>query len=60
MGGGELNLVLEYGLVKEYDEYDLWFEPITDTNDGFVIKSKDDEILEMYELGSESCVVYAE
>jgi hypothetical protein len=60
LGGGELNLVLEYGLVKEYDEYDLWFEPITDTNDGFVIKSKDDEILEMYELGSESCVVYAE
>ena len=53
-------MVLEYGLVKEYDEYDLWFEPITDTNDGFVIKSKDDEILEMYELGSESCVVYAE
>jgi hypothetical protein len=41
---------LEYGLIKEYKDSDLWFEPITDEIDGFVIRSKDGvEIIAIYD-----------
>ena len=33
---------LEYGIVKEYDNYDLWYEPITNEIDGFVLRTKED------------------
>lgn len=39
---------LKYDLIKEYDDYDIFFEPITDTIDGFVIRSKEGYILKIY------------
>ena len=40
---------LHYGLVKEYEDSDLWYEPFTDTLDGFVLRSKDGvEIKDIY------------
>lgn len=32
---------LDYGLIREFKDTDLWFEPITDEIDGFVLRSKD-------------------
>ena len=34
--------VISYGVVKSYADWDLWFEPITDTVDGFVMRNKKD------------------
>jgi hypothetical protein len=39
---------LEYGIVKEFDNYDLWFEPITDKIDGLVIRNKEGCILDVF------------
>jgi hypothetical protein len=39
---------IEYGLIKEYDDFDIWYEPITDEIDGFVIRSKDGYILKVF------------
>lgn len=36
------------GLIKSMDDYDIWFEPITDTINGFVIRNKDGSIKEIY------------
>ena len=33
---------ISYGVVKSYTDWDLWFEPITDTVDGFVMRNKKD------------------
>lgn len=42
---------MEYGLVAEYEHFDVWFSSITDTLDGFVLRSKiSQEILEVYPL----------
>jgi hypothetical protein len=39
---------LDYGCIKEYDDCDLWFEPITDIIDGFVIRDKNDGIIKIF------------
>lgn len=40
---------LEYGIVKEYSDYDLWYEPITDEIDGFVLRNKNgDAIIKVF------------
>ena len=39
---------LDYGLVNEYDDLDLWYEPITDEIDGFVTRNKDGTIKDVY------------
>jgi len=39
---------LEYGLIQEFDTYDLWCEPITDEIDAFVLRSKEGYILAVY------------
>ena len=33
---------ISYGVVKSYTDWDLWFEPITDIVDGFVMRNKKD------------------
>lgn len=33
---------MDYGLVYENENVEVWFEPITDEEDGFVINNKDD------------------
>lgn len=38
----------DYGIVKEYGDCDLWFEPITDELDGFVLRSLDQSIKAVY------------
>ena len=30
--------ILKHGLIREFDGMDLWFEAITDTKDGFVLR----------------------
>lgn len=45
------NMILsdkDYGIIKETKEYDIWFEPITDTINGFVVRNKDGSIAEVY------------
>lgn len=39
-----------YGIVKEYENCTLWFEPITDELNGFVLRTKTDAIIEVYML----------
>lgn len=39
----ENNWKLEYGMFYETDKVEIWYEPITDTIDGFVIYNKDEE-----------------
>ena len=39
---------LRYGIIKEYDNYDLWYEPITDEIDGFVLRDKDGCIIYIF------------
>ncbi|WP_373266148.1 hypothetical protein [Hungatella hathewayi] len=36
------------GLIKSIDDYDIWFEPITDSISGFVIRNNDGSIKEIY------------
>lgn len=42
--------ILQYGIIKEFDNNTvLWFEPITEHIDGFVIREKDtDKIISIY------------
>lgn len=46
----EESTVIEYGIMKEYENFTLWFEPITDTLDGFVLREKEypHAIVEVY------------
>lgn len=41
---------LQYGIVKEFEDGTiLWFEPVTDEKDGFVLrKGSNDDILAVY------------
>ncbi|MDF2950523.1 MAG: hypothetical protein K0S18_106 [Anaerocolumna sp.] len=32
--------ILKYGLIREFAGMDLWFEKLTDTLDGFVLRDK--------------------
>ncbi len=44
------SLIIEYGIMKEYDNFTLWFEPITDILDGFVLRKTEYpySIIEIY------------
>ena len=45
---------ISYGIVKSYTDWDLWFEPITDTVDGFVMRKNDGSIIGIFpEQGGE-------
>lgn len=33
---------IDYGVIKSYKNFNLWFEPITDTVNGFVMRKKGD------------------
>jgi len=39
---------MNYGIVKESTTFTLWFESITDTLDGFVVRDNSGNILEVY------------
>lgn len=39
---------LDYGVIKEYEDSDLWYEPITDILDGFILRNKDQSIVAIY------------
>ncbi len=43
-----LYFTIPYGLKLENNLYDIWFEPITDELDGFVMRSKDGVIIKIY------------
>lgn len=42
MGDGDI------GLIKSGKDYGIWYEPITDTINGFVVRNKDGSINEIY------------
>lgn len=45
---------ISYGLVKTYTDWDLWFEPITDVIDGFVMGNREGSIIGVFpEQGGE-------
>lgn len=39
---------IEYGIVREYDEVTLWFEPIDDDLDALVLRNSSGEILSVF------------
>lgn len=39
---------INYGIVKSYTDWDLWFEPITDTIDGFVMRNHEGSIIGVF------------
>ena len=39
---------ISYGIVKSYTEWDLWFEAITDTVGGFVMRNHDGSIIGVF------------
>lgn len=39
---------INYGIVKSYTDWDLWFEAITDTVDGFVMRNHDGSIIGVF------------
>ena len=39
---------IEYGIVREYDEVTLWFEPIDDDLDALVLRNRSGEILSVF------------
>lgn len=40
---------LEYGIIKEFNNgTTLWYEPITDNLDGFVLRGIDGDIIDIY------------
>ena len=39
---------ISYGIVKSYTDWDLWFEAITDTVDGFVMRNHDGRIIGVF------------
>lgn len=40
---------ISYGIVRHYTDWDLWFEAITDTKDGFVMRNKEGEIIGIFQ-----------
>jgi hypothetical protein len=38
----------ELGLIRDAENYDIWFEPLTDGINGFVIRDKSGYILQVY------------
>ena len=40
---------ISYGIVRHYTNWDLWFEQITDTKDGFVMRTHDGEIIGVFQ-----------
>ena len=44
---------LGYGVIKEYDNFDLWYEPITDEIDGFVLRDKNGGIVSVFSKDNE-------
>ena len=40
---------ISYGIVKSYTDWDLWFEAITDTVDGFVMRNHDGSIISVFQ-----------
>ena len=38
----------DIGLIKETEKYDIWYEPITDEINGFVIRDKNGYIMDIY------------
>lgn len=38
----------DIGLIKETNSYDIWFEPVTDEINAFVIRDKEGYILQIY------------
>jgi hypothetical protein len=45
--------VMSYGLIKCYQDYSLYFERITDTKDGFVIRDEYGNIIAMFPKSDE-------
>lgn len=39
---------IKYGIVREYDEVTLWFEPIDDDLDALVLRNRSGEILSVF------------
>lgn len=39
---------ISHGIVRHYTDWDLYFEQITDTQDGFVMRKKDGEIIGVF------------
>lgn len=39
---------ISHGIVRHYTDWDLYFEHITDTKDGFVMRTKDGEIIGVF------------
>ena len=40
---------LMYGIIKEFEDHTiLWYEPITDMIDGFVLRKQDGSIIRIY------------
>lgn len=39
---------IKYGIVREYDEVTLWFEPIDDDLDALVLRNSSGEILSVF------------
>ena len=38
----------DIGLIKSGKDYDIWYEPITDIMNGFVVRNNDGNIIEIY------------
>jgi len=48
---------LTYGIIREYDNgTTLWFEPITDTLDGFVLRKSDQTIQTVFSEDREAYI----
>lgn len=40
---------LEYGVIKEFENgVALWYEPVTDEIDGFVLRGPNDEVIKVW------------
>ena len=49
IGGQEINDEIEYGIIKEFENGKvLWFEPITDDSNGFVLRNDDGNIISIW------------
>jgi len=46
----DITRIMEYGIVKELDDGNtIWFEPITDEIDGFVVRDSNSGIVSVYQ-----------
>ena len=43
-----ISRAISYGIVRRYQNWDLYFEAITDKKDGFVMRNKDNEIIGIF------------